>query len=80
MPFHHPVVLNFHSKGLILSRTWSKFAFGQIATSTKFFLSRKFLTGGFSLLEIFFLFPSSIALSEKLFLNDQYMRLNEFFL
>ncbi|KAL0393753.1 UNVERIFIED_CONTAM: hypothetical protein Slati_4341500 [Sesamum latifolium] len=76
MPFPLPVVLDSNTKRLTLSRTWSKFAPGQIATSTGFFHSRKFSTGGFSALEIFFLFPLSIALSEKLCLSDQYRRLN----
>ncbi|KAK4389134.1 hypothetical protein Sango_2250400 [Sesamum angolense] len=76
MPFPLPVVLDSNIKRLTLSRTWSKFAPGQIATSTGFFHSRKFSTGGFSALEIFFLFPLSIVLSEKLCLSDQYRRLN----
>ncbi|KAK6129915.1 hypothetical protein DH2020_036309 [Rehmannia glutinosa] len=70
MPFPLQVVLNYELKGLILSRTWSKFASGQIATSIGFFNSRNFLIGDFSSLEIF-LFPLSTALSE---LNDQYRR------
>lgn len=72
-------MLNFGVEQLILSRTWSKFAFGQIATSTGIFHSKKSLIGGFSSLEIFFLFPLSIALSEELFLSDQYRRLNVYF-
>ncbi|KAI3453882.1 hypothetical protein Pfo_010545 [Paulownia fortunei] len=74
MPFFLQVVLNYELKGLILSRTWSKFASGQIASSTGSIHSRNFLTGDFSSLEIFFLFPLSIALSEQLILNDQYRR------
>ncbi|KAK6158517.1 hypothetical protein DH2020_005831 [Rehmannia glutinosa] len=74
MPFPLPVVLHFEFKGLILSRTWSEFASGQIATSTGFFHSRKFSIGGFSSLETFFLFLLSIALSEKPFLSGQYTR------
>ncbi|KAK6158521.1 hypothetical protein DH2020_005835 [Rehmannia glutinosa] len=73
MPFPLPVVLHFEFKGLILSRTWSEFASGQIATSTGFFHSRKFSIGGFSSLETF-LFLLSIALSEKPFLSGQYTR------
>lgn len=64
---------------LILSRTWSKYASGQIATSTGVFHSKKSLIGGFSSLEIFFLFPLSIALSGELFLSDQYRKLNASF-
>ncbi|KAH6820460.1 hypothetical protein C2S53_002618 [Perilla frutescens var. hirtella] len=79
MPFPLPVVLDFGLEQLILSRTWSKFASGQIATSTGVFHSKKSLIGGFSSLEIFFLFPLSIALSEELFLSDQYKRLNAHF-
>ncbi|KAH6783494.1 hypothetical protein C2S52_008453 [Perilla frutescens var. hirtella] len=79
MPFPLPVVLDFGLEQLILSRTWSKFASGQIATSTGVFHSKKSLIGGFSSLEIFFLFPLSIALSEELFLSDQYNRLNAHF-
>ncbi|KAL0312365.1 UNVERIFIED_CONTAM: Cyclin-dependent kinase F-4 [Sesamum radiatum] len=78
MPFPLPVVLDSNTKRLTLSRTWSKFAPGQIATSTGFFHSRKFSTGGFSALEIFFLFPLSIVLSEKLCSSDQYRRLNAY--
>ncbi|KAL0329871.1 UNVERIFIED_CONTAM: Cyclin-dependent kinase F-4 [Sesamum radiatum] len=78
MPFPLPVVLDSNIKRLTLSRTWSKFAPGQIATSTGFFHSRKFSTGGFSALEIFFLFPLSIVLSEKLCSSDQYRRLNAY--
>ncbi|KAL8469058.1 hypothetical protein ACS0TY_032045 [Phlomoides rotata] len=59
--------------------TWSKFASGQIATNIKFYHSMKFLTGGISSLEIFFLFPLSITLSEKFFLSDHYRRLNAYF-
>lgn len=65
------VVLRFDLKGLNLSRIWSKFSSGQIATSTEFFHSRKFSTGGLSSSEIFYLCPLSIALSEQLFLRDQ---------
>lgn len=79
MPFPLPVVLDFNFERLKLYRTWSKFASGQMATSAKFFHSMKFLTGGSSSLEIFFLFPLSIVLSEKLFLSDQYRRLNAYF-
>ncbi|KAL3635810.1 hypothetical protein CASFOL_020357 [Castilleja foliolosa] len=77
MPFRLPVVLNYDSKGLILSRTWSKFASGQIATNTGFSRSRKFSTGDFP--EIFFLFLLSTALSEHLFSTNQYRRVNAHF-
>lgn len=79
MPFPLPVVSDFGLEQLILSRTWSKYASGQIATSTGVFHSKKSLIGGFSSLEIFFLFPLSIALSGELFLSDQYRRLNAYF-
>lgn len=69
----YQVVLNYALKGLILSRTWRKFAVGQIAISSGFLSSRNFLTGSFSSLEIF-LFPLSIALSQHLLSNDQYRR------
>ncbi|KAL6530841.1 hypothetical protein OROGR_014701 [Orobanche gracilis] len=69
MPFPLQVVLNHELKGLISSRTWSKFASGQIATSIWFFNSRNFLTGDFSSSESF-LFPLSIALND---INDQYI-------
>ncbi|KAL0407985.1 UNVERIFIED_CONTAM: Cyclin-dependent kinase F-4 [Sesamum radiatum] len=72
------VVLNHELKGLILSRTWSKFASGQNATSDGFFHSRNFVIGGFLSVEIFFLFLLSIALSEQLILNDQYWRPNAY--
>lgn len=67
MPFALPVVLDSDLKKLALPRTWSNFVFGWIATSIGFSHSWKFSTGGFSSLEIFFLFPLSIALSEKQF-------------
>ncbi|KAL8476484.1 hypothetical protein ACS0TY_028957 [Phlomoides rotata] len=75
------VVLDFkfEVEQLKLYRTWSKFASGQIATNIKFYHSMKFLTGGISSLEIFFLFPLSITLSEKFFLSDHYRRLNVYF-
>lgn len=79
MPFFLQVVLNHELKGLILSRTWSKFASGQNATSDGFFHSRNFMIGGFLSVEIFFLFLLSIALSEQLILNDQYRRPNAYF-
>ncbi|KAL6533657.1 hypothetical protein OROHE_013490 [Orobanche hederae] len=60
----------------MLSRTWSKFASGLIATNTGFSHSRKFSTGVFSSLEIFFSSLSLIALSEKLCLSDRYRRVN----
>ncbi|KAL1552696.1 hypothetical protein AAHA92_13464 [Salvia divinorum] len=66
MPYSLPVLSNFRLEQLILSRTWSKFASGQISTSTGIFHSKKSLIGGFLSLEIFFLFLLSIALSEEL--------------
>lgn len=69
------ILLDFNSKGLLLLRTWSKCAFGQAATSIKFFHSRKCLIGGFSPLEIFS-FPLSIVLSEQFSLNDLHTRPN----
>ncbi|EYU37517.1 hypothetical protein MIMGU_mgv11b017514mg [Erythranthe guttata] len=76
MPFPPPVVHHFSLKRLISSRTWSKFASGQIATTAEFFHYRNFSTGGLSSVEILFLFPLSIALSEHLFLRDQHRWLN----
>ncbi|KAL8498636.1 hypothetical protein ACS0TY_021831 [Phlomoides rotata] len=73
MPFSLQAVLIYALKGLILYRTWRKFAVGQIAISSGFLSSRNFMTGSFSSLEIF-LFPLSIALSQHLLLNDQYRR------
>ncbi|GER30310.1 protein kinase superfamily protein [Striga asiatica] len=74
MPF--PLqVLKHELKGLILSRIWSKFASGQIATSLGSFNSRNSLTGDFSSSESF-LFPLSTALSE---LNDQYRKVEHIF-
>lgn len=72
-------MLNFGLEQLTLYRTWSKFASGQIATSTGVFHSKKSLIGGSSSLEIFFLFLLSIALSEELVLSDQYKRLDVYF-
>lgn len=74
MPFFLQVVPYFVLKELILSRTWSKYAFGQIATSIAVFHFRKCLIGGFSSLELSFSFPLSIALSGQLPLHDQYKR------
>ncbi|KAK4557174.1 hypothetical protein RGQ29_007089 [Quercus rubra] len=59
-------------------KIWSKSASGQIATNTGCFRSRKFLTGGFSSLEIFFWFPLLIALSGQLS-NDHCRRRNASF-
>lgn len=77
--YSYQVASDLALEQLILSRTWSKYASGQIATSTGVFHSKKSLIGGFSSLEIFFLFPLSIALSGELFLSDQYRRLNASF-
>lgn len=79
MPFPLPVASDLALEQLILYRTWSKYASGQIATSTGIFHSKKSLIGGFLSLEIFFLFPLSIALSGERFLSDQYRRLNASF-
>ncbi|KAF5460409.1 hypothetical protein F2P56_020280, partial [Juglans regia] len=54
----------------IFLKIWSKCASGQNATSLGFSRSRKFLTGGFLSLEIFFWFPLLIALSGRL-LNEK---------
>ncbi|EPS73067.1 hypothetical protein M569_01695, partial [Genlisea aurea] len=56
------VGLDFYSRGLALSRTWSKYACGQTAAGIEFCLSRNFSTGDSSCLEIFFWCLSSIAL------------------
>lgn len=76
MPCSPQVVSGFDLKGLILLRTWSKYAFGQIATNIGVSHSKKFLIGGFLSLEAFFLFLLSIALSAQLLMNDQYRRPN----
>lgn len=55
-------------------KIWSMCACGQIAMSTGFYHSKKCLTGGFSSLEISFLFLLSIALSSELLLNGQSRR------
>lgn len=68
--FYQVVLINA-LKGLNISRTWRKFAVGQIAISSGFLSSRNFLTGSFSSLEIF-LFPLSIAHSQHLLSNDQF--------
>lgn len=66
-----------NSKGLIIPlEIWSKCIFGQIATSFEFCLSRRFLTGGFSFLEISFVFPSLTALSCHMLANDHHSRPN----
>ncbi|KAG6397181.1 hypothetical protein SASPL_143346 [Salvia splendens] len=72
------VLLNYETKELSLSRTWSKFSSGQIATSSVVFHSRNILNGILSSVEIFFLFLLSIALRQQLFVNAQYMRLKHF--
>ncbi|KAM6587578.1 hypothetical protein CsatA_010183 [Cannabis sativa] len=51
------------NKFLVLFKTWSEHASGQIVFITPLYHSRKFLTGDFSLSEIFFWFLSLIALS-----------------
>nr|GMD77928.1 male germ cell-associated kinase [Ipomoea batatas] len=66
------VLLDFNSKGLISLRTWSKYAFGQIAICIKCYHSKKCLMNGFSSMWIFFSFPLSIALSDEPFFNDQF--------
>ncbi|KAK6947323.1 hypothetical protein RJ641_000796 [Dillenia turbinata] len=60
------VVPDLEINGLVsFLQTWSKYASGQIVTSFRHFHSKKCLTGGFSFLEISFLFPSSTALSAQ---------------
>ncbi|GMY29596.1 Cyclin-dependent [Fagus crenata] len=67
MPLGFQVLLGLDLKDFnIYLKIWSKCASGQIATSIGCFHSRKFLTGGFSSLEIFFWFPLLIALSGQL--------------
>ncbi|EPS63318.1 hypothetical protein M569_11468, partial [Genlisea aurea] len=76
MPFSPPGALDFDSKGLTLFRTWRNYVFGQIAVGMGFHLSRKFLIGDSSSLEIFFWFPSSIVLNKKFFPVDYFMWIN----
>jgi hypothetical protein len=75
MPFGFQVVENLDlNKFLVLFKTWSEHASGQIVFITPLYHSRKFLTGDFSLSEIFFWFLSLIALSGQLLFNDQERR------
>ncbi|XVF52119.1 hypothetical protein PTKIN_Ptkin04bG0239200 [Pterospermum kingtungense] len=55
----------------ILFKTWNKCASGQLAASSEFFHSKKYSTGGFSSMEIFFWFLLSIAPSAQSLLNTQ---------
>lgn len=69
------VGLNFDLNTFISFKTWSKCAYGQIATRNGFLHSRKYWIGVFLSLEISFLFLLSTALSGQL-LDDQYKRCN----
>ncbi len=80
MPFTFLVLRDFDFENLIsFLQTWSEHASGQIATGFGFFHSRKCSTGGFSSLEISFLFLLSIALSAQLYVDDQHNRPNAIF-
>lgn len=80
MPFSFLVLRDLDLEDLLsFLKTWSKCASGQLATSFEFFHSRKCSTGGFSPLEISFLFLLSIALSAQLYLDDQHNRPNAIF-
>lgn len=61
---------------VLLFKTWSEHASGQIASTIQLYHSRKCLIGDFSSVEIFFWFLSLTALSVQLLFNDQERRRN----
>ncbi|KAK6251590.1 hypothetical protein QUC31_009231 [Theobroma cacao] len=77
MPVSFQIAPGLDLKGFsFLLKTWNKCASGQIATFSGCSHSKKYSTGGFSSMEIFFWFLLSIALSAQSLFNTQQRRRN----